>query len=198
MSLLLTSMLGGAGGGSATPVYEHDFGADNQVGVSPVDIFESGKSYVIVGRDLARDPNDGTFASLSIDFILSNLSSGGSFKLLRTRNQSSSTSLQQSALTNRATFETGMNFNVDGECADFVITVRRPNNDDRGYPVFKWEFTNWSNVTNNIVDDGKSFGGLNTLTLTAITGFTFPALGNSPLIQGTIKVYDMEDLVAWA
>lgn len=191
---LITTMLPSGGGGTATPVYTHDFGADNQTSISPVDIFESGKSYVIVGRNLARDSGTGTFASLSIDFILSDLTSGGSWKFLRYRQQSSTTTPQQSALTNRSVFETGLNFDTSGEATDFVIYVRRPNNDSRGYIQIDWQFQTFSNSSTNVNDKGTSFGTQNTLSLAAITGFTFPALGNSPIIQGTISVYDMEDL----
>lgn len=188
---MLLSQNAGAGVVLQDPVFTHDFTTDNQTSIAPVDIFEQGKSYVIIGRNIARDPNTGTFSSFSFDLIRSDLASGGPWKFLRTRNQSSTTSLQQSALTNRATVESGMNLDTTGEPCDFAFYVFRPNNSSEGKVTYDLRFQNWNNTTSVILDNGKSFGSQNTPALEAITGFVFPALGNSPIIQGTIEVYEL-------
>lgn len=178
-----------SGGGGAVAIASHDYGADPQTSVILNDIFEAGKSYHVKGRGLSRDSGTGTFASLAVDLVKTDDTSGGSFKFLRYRWQSTSTAVQQSALSNRAAIETGLNFEANGAPVDFDLYIYRPNNNGEMY--YKFEFITYTNTTTVIVDQGFSFGGLNAIADTLITGIKFPSGGNSPINAGTIEVFEL-------
>lgn len=184
---------GGGGGGAPEPVFEHDFGSDPVVGVTALNIFEAGKSYKIVGKEIKADTDAGGFSIVGFDMLKSDgLSSGNFAYSIFVRNSfSGNTSSQPRGDDSGFSTLERLDFS-GGRFANFELQVNNPNEDKLLMLNMDCLFVEESIEGQPIrLLDVKVIGGQHSITNGITTGFKYPKNGSMPLIGGTIKVFEL-------